>query len=99
MHLLTRTVVISLALLFPVTTVAITQVAVEPTSGNSSCAVYPGWNASTNSAGPFTVIADSTGSSIDGNPATVADFTNDGKDSFGFVRSMFMFIPVDRFEH
>jgi hypothetical protein len=68
---------------------------VVPTSGNNSCAVYPGWNASTNTAGPFTAIADSTGSSIDGNPASVADFTNDGKDSYGFVRYRLRFPSLD----
>jgi hypothetical protein len=85
MHLPSRTAIGSLALFFPTLTLAITPVAITPASRNSSCAVYPGWNASINTAGPFIVTADSTGSSIDGNPATVADFTNDGKDSYGFV--------------
>jgi hypothetical protein len=94
MHLPSRTAMASLALLFPTLTLALTPVAIIPASENSSCAVYPGWNASTNTAGPFIVTADSTGSSIDGNPATVADFTNDGKDSYGFVRIVFFYRSI-----
>lgn len=49
------------------------------------CSPYPAYNPATSQAGPFTVIADSTGSSIDGLSVSAESFTNNGVDRYGFV--------------
>ncbi|KAF2737393.1 hypothetical protein EJ04DRAFT_521143 [Polyplosphaeria fusca] len=51
----------------------------------TDCSPYPNYNNSTGTAGPFTIIADSTGSTFDGNKINAEYFTNDGKDRFGFI--------------
>lgn len=51
----------------------------------SACSSYPGYNSTTDIAGPWSALADSTNSSIDNLPASAASFTNDGVDRFGFV--------------
>ncbi|KAF1976574.1 hypothetical protein BU23DRAFT_30026 [Bimuria novae-zelandiae CBS 107.79] len=58
-----------------------------------TCSSYPSYNATTNIAGPWKVVADSTGTSIDGGGASIVSFTNDGKDRYGFVR------PLSLLEH
>ncbi|KAF2684233.1 hypothetical protein K458DRAFT_487689 [Lentithecium fluviatile CBS 122367] len=88
MRLSTHTPITNLVLLLP--TAALILAAAPPSATPiplpNDCSAYPRWNATSNTAGPFTVVADSTGSSIDGNPASVESFTNDGKDRYGFVR-------------
>ncbi|KAF1994195.1 hypothetical protein P154DRAFT_582025 [Amniculicola lignicola CBS 123094] len=50
-----------------------------------SCSSYPGYNNATGIAGPWAVVADSTGSDFDGKRAGAETFTNNGMDRFGFI--------------
>lgn len=51
----------------------------------NGCASYPGYNNATNEAGPWSAVADSKNSTIDGFKISVESYTNDGVDRFGFV--------------
>ncbi|KAF2267200.1 hypothetical protein CC78DRAFT_92692 [Lojkania enalia] len=65
------------------TIAAVPDVSVTPLA--TDCSAYPNYDASTGEAGPFIVVADSTGSTFDGNKVSAEVFTNDGVDRFGFI--------------
>ena len=67
---------------------ALAQNAPVPLPQDEGCAPYPAYNATTGIAGPWLVRAYRTtaGETLDERPISVASFTNDGLDRFGFVR-------------
>ncbi|KAF2119782.1 hypothetical protein BDV96DRAFT_568203 [Lophiotrema nucula] len=71
------------ACLLPAAALAVPNVTVTPLA--SDCSAYPNYNNATGEAGPFLVVADSTGGSFDGDGVSVETFTNNGKDRFGFI--------------
>ncbi|KAF2275409.1 uncharacterized protein EI97DRAFT_73904 [Westerdykella ornata] len=74
-----------LTVILPGYALAVPKVTVVPLTGG--CSALPGYNSTTGIAGPWIARADSTGNSaLDGLPLSIAPFTNDGTDRFGFVR-------------
>ena len=56
------------------------------------CSSYPSYNATSETAGPWKIIADSTASTFDGFNVSAAIFTNNGVDRFGFVCILPVFV-------
>ncbi|KAF1949011.1 hypothetical protein CC80DRAFT_281604 [Byssothecium circinans] len=62
---------------------ALQEVSVQPLP--NKCSSFPSYNNSTGIAGPWKVVADSTGSAFDGFNVSAETFTNNGVDRFGFI--------------
>ncbi|KAF2870762.1 hypothetical protein BDV95DRAFT_607895 [Massariosphaeria phaeospora] len=83
MHTSISATLVVLAHFIPSAVLAIPKVTVSPLS--NGCSAYPGYSNTTGQAGPWTVVADSTGSSIDGLKISAESFTDDGVNRWGFV--------------
>jgi hypothetical protein len=82
-----RAKAIALALLIPTTILAASNVTVERLT--EGCTSYPNYNSTTGIAGPWLIRADSTSNpELNGLQLSIAPFTNDGIDRFGFVRAL-----------
>lgn len=87
----TASVLLGAALSFTLPALAISNLKAIPLSAD--CSSYPAYNSSADTAGPWSVVADSTGyAPIDGLRVSIESFTNNGTDRYGFVRTPFSYI-------